>query len=393
VALGPIGTGKDGQTTIKTQESRSEPEGVVEIPLALETVGVTGQIAITAFEWDNVPAEWTVTLIDTKGTADLSDDKAKVLTRNDPAYTFDSGAESLQSKTAGPSKSAADARADDASGPAGPQGSAAASGGATTSRPDSLRSPGGRAGTSAPDGDRAPRPTFERMEWPRSPVASRSDRPATRGESPSPRFVLRIETDAQPLPVEMAGFEAKTDGENAVLMWNTASEKNNAGFDVQHQRLAEGDSTARPGAWETLGFVEGSGTVSSTQNYRYRTDALDYGTHLFRLRQVDTDGDTHYTDTYRTDVTLDEAYAVEAPAPNPTREAARLEVTVREEQTVTVEVYDVLGRRVAMPLREEMPAQQTKEVQLRADRLSSGSYFVRVTGEKFATTKRLTVVK
>jgi hypothetical protein len=205
--------------------------------------------------------------------------------------------------------------------------------------------------------------------------------------------VLRIETDAQPLPVEMAGFEAKTDGENAVLMWNTASEKNNAGFDVQHQRLAEGDSTARPGAWETLGFVEGSGTVSSTQNYRYRTDALDYGTHLFRLRQVDTDGDTHYTDTYRTDVTLDEAYAVEAPAPNPTREAARLEVTVREEQTVTVEVYDVLGRRVAMPLREEMPAQQTKEVQLRADRLSSGSYFVRVTGEKFATTKRLTVVK
>jgi SOS-response transcriptional repressor LexA len=91
-------------------------------------------------------------------------------------------------------------------------------------------------------------------------------------------------------------------------------------------------------------------------------------------------------------VTLDRAYEVRPPRPHPVQRQAAIEVTVRESQPIRVEVYDLLGRRVAVPFEQEMPGQQTREVQLDASRLASGTYFVRIRGDSFRVTERMTVV-
>ena len=75
---------------------------------------------------------------------------------------------------------------------------------------------------------------------------------------------------ASPLPVELASFEATKaqaggTGEEAVqLSWTTASERNNAGFEVQ--RKADGSGPG--GTWEQVGFRESKAAGGNAQTRR-----------------------------------------------------------------------------------------------------------------------------
>lgn len=100
------------------------------------------------------------------------------------------------------------------------------------------------------------------------------------------------------------------------------------------------------------------------------------------------------SETVTAAVKLREEYHVET-YPNPVRTQATIECAVRERQHVTVAVYDVLGRRVTTLHEGPLPAQDTRRFRLNASEagLSSGTYFVRVRGENFADTRRLSVVR
>jgi hypothetical protein len=221
--------------------------------------------------------------------------------------------------------------------------------------------------------------------------SSASNKSKTSKGSTPPRFVLEVDPSGTPLPVELQELTVQQRDQRARLQWTTASETNNAGFYVQTQPLSA-DSTTTASAWTDLGFVEGNGTTDAPQSYRFETGEMQYGTHAFRLRQVDTDGTETTTDPVTVDVQLDRAYAVEAPYPNPSNGQATLPVTVRESQRVRVILYDILGRRIATVHDEEIRGQDTQAIQLDTGRLASGTYFVRVQGDDFLTTERVTVV-
>lgn len=334
--------------------------GDVEIPLVLQTSGLEGHFSIqipygqeASTETYSLPADWSASLVDTRGTADPSDDVTHPLTPGGEAYTFEVTAAEAQ---------------------------------ANAMVADSVQQAAATTDALVP-------PRLERMTWspPQSQVTTNTD---GSDSPPATRFLLRVET-GQPLPVELAAFNAVRDGERIQLEWQTASETNNAGFHIEHQSLALGDTTAMPDAetWTTLGFVEGTGTTTEPHTYRFRTSDLEYGRHVFRLRQVDTDGTETTTEPVEVVVRLDKAYAVGPPYPNPVRQRATLPITVREKQPVRVELYDLLGRRVSVPFDREVRAQTTERIRLNTRRLASGSYFVRIRGKNFAATRRLTVVR
>jgi hypothetical protein len=60
---------------------------------------------------------------------------------------------------------------------------------------------------------------------------------------------------------------------------------------------------------------------------------------------------------------------------------------------VTVAIYDVLGRKVATLYDGPDPSEQMKTVRLNANRLPSGTYFVRLSTEGRTKVQRLTVVE
>jgi hypothetical protein len=183
----------------------------------------------------------------------------------------------------------------------------------------------------------------------------------------------------------MASFDVTADTRDAVLQWATASETDNAGFEVQH---ATGE-----GRFQTVGFVEGAGTTQEPQSYRFRVADLEAGTHQFRLKQMDLDGSSSLSAVRTVTVSMDRSLVFEPIAPNPVTGTASFSFATREAQPVTVEVYNVLGQRVATLFNGRLSGGQMKSVQIDAGDLVSGTYFVRVKGASVNETRRMTVVK
>jgi hypothetical protein len=86
-------------------------------------------------------------------------------------------------------------------------------------------------------------------------------------------------------------------------------------------------------------------------------------------------------------------FALSAPAPNPTSGRTGLTLTVAETGPVTVEAYDLLGRRVATLYTGPAAAGQGLRLELDTAGLPSGTYVVRAAGNGVQATRRLTVAR
>ncbi|NBC17151.1 MAG: T9SS type A sorting domain-containing protein [Bacteroidetes bacterium] len=191
------------------------------------------------------------------------------------------------------------------------------------------------------------------------------------------------------LPVELTAFDAVADGEAVTLRWETASETNNAGFEVQRlsMREPENGSEGDEGAWQALGFVEGHGTTAEPQRYVYQVGDLAPGTHTFRLRQVDFDGTFEYSPEVEVAVEMAAAYRLTPAHPNPFNPTTQFSVAVQRAQHVRIDVYDVTGRRVRTLFDGRLAAQQTRTVVFDGDALPSGVYYLRARGQTFSATE------
>ena len=186
------------------------------------------------------------------------------------------------------------------------------------------------------------------------------------------------------IPVELTAFTASTSGESVDLRWSTASETNNAGFDVE--RSTDGET------FTAIGFEPGVGTTEEAQSYRFVDRDAPFATTLFyRLRQVDTDGTFEYSPVVEVQVTPS-AVALLPVAPNPVSASARLRYELPEATTVRLQVFDLLGRRVATLADGEKPAGR-HEVSWRSAGLASGTYFVRLQAGSTAQTQMLRLVR
>lgn len=92
-----------------------------------------------------------------------------------------------------------------------------------------------------------------------------------------------------PLPTHLSKFNAYKEKDAVRLNWSTAFEYNNKGFEIE--RSADGKQ------WYTIGIVAAK-IVDSNSNNEYTFDD-SYplsGTNLYRLRQVDLDGNYNYSE-------------------------------------------------------------------------------------------------
>lgn len=188
--------------------------------------------------------------------------------------------------------------------------------------------------------------------------------------------------DCKTLPVELNHFDAASDGDDVLLTWSTASELNNAGFEVQLK------SDQDP-AFRTVLFVEGHGTVDFEQTYAARLPGLSPGTYVFRLRQIDFNGDATYSDEVEHEHDVTQKYVLREAFPSPFKTLTTLGVAVAEPQHVTVMLYDALGRRIQTLLDRQVAPHTMHDIQVQANNLPSGIYFVHIKGAFFETSKRI----
>jgi hypothetical protein len=196
--------------------------------------------------------------------------------------------------------------------------------------------------------------------------------------------VLWFKNESTVLPVELVRFDAVVNGDVATLTWATLSESDNDGFSVE-QRVSS--------QFEEIGYVSGQGTTVERHTYQFQTNALDPGSHVFRLRQVDYDGTSSYSPEVEVQIELGSVYTLTGAYPNPFQAQTRMQLRVRETQHVRIDVFDYLGRRVKTLHDAVVPADQIQPILLDGQGLPSGAYFVRAVGEDFRVTRTLTLVK
>ena len=89
------------------------------------------------------------------------------------------------------------------------------------------------------------------------------------------------------LPVELVTFNGYATTKGSRLTWQTASEKNNEGFEIQ--RSFNGRD------WKNIGFVLGKGTTQESQTYQFVDQQPKDGINYYRLKQIDFDGRSDYS--------------------------------------------------------------------------------------------------
>jgi hypothetical protein len=169
------------------------------------------------------------------------------------------------------------------------------------------------------------------------------------------------------LPVQLTRFEVDRDDHDALLQWETAAETDNAGFDVQY--------SANGGDWETRGFVAAKGDIDLPARYALRVPDLPPGVHFFRLRQIDLDGKSVFSDI-RT-LKMERNGLRIALRPNQTDDIVELYCFAEAEIAGAVEVLYTDGS-VAVPARA-FDAEGEAILPLHLGHLPGGLYFIAVT--------------
>lgn len=186
------------------------------------------------------------------------------------------------------------------------------------------------------------------------------------------------------IPVELTSFDANVNGSNINLSWETASETNNAGFEVQ----LRGD-----GAFQSMGFVDGHGTTTESQHYSYTIPDLAPGTYAVRLKQIDFDGGFDYSPQVEVQVGVPGSHILTQAYPNPFNPQATFSLSVATEQRVEIGLYNALGQRVDTIFSGIMDAGQARAFTVNGGGLPSGAYYYRAVGENFAETGRVMLLK
>ncbi len=192
-----------------------------------------------------------------------------------------------------------------------------------------------------------------------------------------------------PLPVELNSFTAEANDYNVILNWQTATEINNYGFEIEKQT---GSKQSVLGNWEMIGFIEGHGNSNSPKQYSF-TDKNLIGGSLFkyRLKQIDNDGTYEYSDEIEVEIIPTE-FALYQNYPNPFNPSTKIRYQLPQESKVIIKIYDILGSEVITLLNEKKEP-GVYEVDFNASQLSSGTYIYRLVAGSFVVTRKMLLLK
>ena len=186
------------------------------------------------------------------------------------------------------------------------------------------------------------------------------------------------------VPVELTSFAANVKDQDVVLNWATASETNNRGFEVERRTENTG--------FVTVGFINGKGTTTESQSYIFTDKKMLPGSFIYRLKQIDFDGSSEYSQEVEVEITNPIEYILSQNYPNPFNPSTTISYSIPEDGNVTIKIYDILGNEVAN-LVDEFKQAGKYDINFDASKLSSGVYYYKMTSAGFSQSKKLMLMK
>jgi Malectin domain/Secretion system C-terminal sorting domain/Divergent InlB B-repeat domain len=171
------------------------------------------------------------------------------------------------------------------------------------------------------------------------------------------------------LPVELTQFNVQKTAKTALLTWTTASEKDNAYFDIEQSINGK--------LFQSIGRVKGHGTSQAVTNYDYEHITPAAGVNYYRLQQVDINGKT--TASKIVSVRFDKNGTTQI-YPTPANDRLNIEMSSDMGET-DIQILNLSGQLV-----DAQKVLNTEEVTtINISHLFNGSYIIRLISKNSST--------
>ncbi|MCZ6777212.1 MAG: TIGR03790 family protein [Ignavibacteria bacterium] len=186
-----------------------------------------------------------------------------------------------------------------------------------------------------------------------------------------------------PLPVQLHYLNAlyNSSSQSVDITWGTISEVNNYGFYTQWR-----DTTLPGTAFIDIpnSFVPGNGTTVIPQDYSWTHSNVPEGVFYYRLRQIDLDGTTHFTDAHLVSVDITTNVQEKSTPtrmdlaqnyPNPFNPSTTIRFSLARSSSITLKVFNMLGEEVATLVDDAKQPGEYRTI-WNANGMASGTYSI-----------------
>ncbi len=211
------------------------------------------------------------------------------------------------------------------------------------------------------------------------------------GESQPFSILASGASDAMQI-VSVGNLDASSTVDQVILNWNTFFEREIGSFQIERTPIRMGiNSDKEFGSPVIVGTIEAAGSSEEERSYTFQDNSVLSGRYLYRI--IYNSGSIPYvTSELEVLVPTPERFATVANYPNPFSESTTIVLDLPDPRTLKVEVYDILGRRVAEVLDSALPAGR-HQLPVDASGWPAGSYFARITTRSGVITHQMIVVR
>lgn len=185
------------------------------------------------------------------------------------------------------------------------------------------------------------------------------------------------------LPIELLSIDAKPiNNEYIQVKWVTASEINNAGFEVQ--RSLDGMT------FDKLDFVAGAGNAITENIYTYDDRNVFGGiTYLYRLKQIDFDNKFKYSPIVKAKLIPNSNFTISELYPNPSSGVSFVDIYSSEAINLNTELFNAIGQK--MHIQNYDLKVGNNKLAIEIENYSSGNYLLTLKTDKNVYTKKITL--
>jgi len=191
-------------------------------------------------------------------------------------------------------------------------------------------------------------------------------------------------TNITPTPVTLISFSGSLVEGNIELNWETASEQNNKGFEIQR--------TVNGSEWSAIGFVAGAGNSTTSKKYRFVDEKPAAGKYQYRLRQIDFDDSFKYSQIISKVISSQEGMKLYQNFPNPFNATTTIRFEVFQSTKLSLAIYDVNGRKVKV-LYSGIKHAGLHAIVFNSKLLGAGVYYYKLTSDAWPSAVRQMIIK
>lgn len=201
-------------------------------------------------------------------------------------------------------------------------------------------------------------------------------------------YILMVNITEGVLPVDLVDFSVSKSDENEILLdWETATEINNDYFQIERSYNVR--------EFENIGRIDGAGNTSDTENYTFTDDKPELNRPIYyRLKQVDFDGAFEYS-LIKKIMIEQSAVTIKKVYPNPVFRSETVQINfdlLTDAQEIEMIVYDIAGHE---KMKNKFPVSKGENnISFSPNHFVAGQYFVtlisnnqRITSDMFIVTE------